>query len=158
MRCIAGVLGSSWRLHDQAVPMLVYHSVRTWFKTGCELVFPLLWHKHLISRKYLWVPRIPLHVSVRFALTLLFIAPITHFLFDMYIAQLRKLGAYFATRQGLHQSLSEVSFCTLQEKHSALSSSPSFQHVRFGAFSEASYFGAQLLHLHGAILLLPCGV
>ena len=43
-RCIAGVLGSSWRLHDQAVPMLVYHSVRTWFKTGCELVFPVLLH------------------------------------------------------------------------------------------------------------------
>ena len=33
MRCIASVLGSSWRLHDQAVPMLVYHSVRTWLKT-----------------------------------------------------------------------------------------------------------------------------
>ena len=44
MRCIAGVLGSSWRLHDQAVPMLVHHSLRTWFKTGCELVFPLLLH------------------------------------------------------------------------------------------------------------------
>ena len=41
MRCIVGVLGSSWRLHNQAVPMPVYHSVRTWFKTGCELVFPL---------------------------------------------------------------------------------------------------------------------
>ena len=38
------VLGSSWRLYDQALAMLVYHSVRTWFKTGCELVFPLLLH------------------------------------------------------------------------------------------------------------------
>ena len=31
-------------LLDQAVPMLVHHSVWTRFKTGCELVFPLLLH------------------------------------------------------------------------------------------------------------------
>ena len=42
MHCV--VLGSSRRLYDQALAMLVYHSVRTWFKTGCELVFPLLLH------------------------------------------------------------------------------------------------------------------
>ena len=55
-----------------------------------------------------------------------------------------------ATRQGLHQSLSEVGFYTLQDKHSALSSSPSFQHVRFGAFSEAS-----ILALNFSICLGP---
>ena len=42
MHCV--VLGSSRRLYDPALAMLVYHSVRTWFKTGCELVFPLLLH------------------------------------------------------------------------------------------------------------------
>ena len=99
---------------------------------------------------------------MRFALTLLLIVPITHFLFDIYIAKLREFGTYFPSEEqlgmGLHQSLSELGFCTLQDKHSTLSSSPSFQHVRFGAFSEVSHFGAQLLHLPGAILLLLCDV
>ena len=63
-----------------------------------------------------------------------------------------------AIRRGLRQSSSEVGFCTLQDKHSVLPSSPYFQHVRFGAFSEVSYFGAQLLHLPGVILLLLCNV
>ena len=63
-----------------------------------------------------------------------------------------------ATRQGLHQSLNELGFCMLQNKHSALSSSLSFQYVRFGVFSEVSYFVTQLLHLSGTILLLLCDV
>ena len=45
-------------------------------------------------REYLWVPRISLHVSIRFALTLSFIVLMTHFLFDMYNAQLRELRIF----------------------------------------------------------------
>ena len=81
--------------------MLVSHSVRTWFKTGCELVFSSLVALVLGLQE---VPRISLHDSVRFALTLLFIVPIVHFLFDMYIAQLRKFGAYFQSEEHLSRA------------------------------------------------------